>query len=82
MSGRLVAPSCRLVANAVPRVCCLLHSCKLCIMHNGSATVVSCTQAMCHLDVVLFPNRVWEYYFEAVSLAAELSFQQLKVFRT
>ena len=49
-----------------------------CVMYNGSATVVSFTQAMCHLDVVLFPNRVWKYYFEAVSLTAELSFQQLK----
>ena len=36
-------------------------------MHNGSATAMSCTQAMCHLGVVLFLNRVvckcgvWSY---------------------
>ena len=47
-SSRLVAPSSRLVANAVL---------KLCIMHNGS-TAVSFFQAMCCLGVVLFPNRV------------------------
>ena len=53
MSGRLVAPSCRLVANAVELVAYFTQN-----VHNGSATAVSHTQAMCHLGVVLFPNRV------------------------
>ena len=57
-SGGLAAPNCRLVANAVG-LGYLLTSLKSCIMYNGSATAVSCTQVMCHVAVVLF--LVWSW---------------------
>ena len=31
---------------------CMQQRIKLCIMHNGSATAVFCTQAMCRLSIV------------------------------